>query len=103
MQCRYNACAITMFTNIDTEEVLEALLVSYETSLVKCSKSLPTKQIMRSQRLLMKCSMLIFGNTCYIQADGTAIGALPAVDRTTQILDFYEMAILIGLFGSQLR
>ena len=75
-----DADATAMFPSIDTEEGMAALLISYETKLVKHTKNLPIKQLIRASHLLMKHNMFRSGNTYYRQKDGTAIGAPPATD-----------------------
>ena len=92
-----------MLSNIDTEGGLAALLISYEIKLVKHTKNLPIKQLIRASHLLMKHNMFRFGNTYYRQKDGTAIGAPPATDWATQMFAFYEMTTLQDLFGKHLR
>ena len=90
----HTADATAMFPNIDTEEGLAVLLISYETKLVKHTKNLPTKQLIRSLHLLMKPNVFRFGITYYQQKDGTAIGAPLATYWATQIFAFYEMKTL---------
>ena len=79
-----------MFPNIDIEEELAALIISYETKLIKHAKNVPRKKLIRSLNLLMKNNVFRFGRTYYRQKDGTAIVALPATDWETQILHFMK-------------
>ena len=69
-----------MYPNIDTKEGLAALLISYETKLIKYAKNIPIKKLIISLHLLMKHNVFRFGTTYYRQKDGTAIGAPPATD-----------------------
>ena len=55
--------ATAMHLNIDTEEVLEAILISYETKLLKHAKNIPMKQLIRSLHLLMKHNVFGFETT----------------------------------------
>ena len=88
-----------MNPNIDTEEALASLLVSYETKLVKCAKNLPIEQLIRDLYLLMKNNVFLFGENYYRQKDGAAIGDSSAAYWATQMLVFYEMTTLKDLFG----
>ena len=79
-ECLHTADATAMFPNIDTEEGLAALLISYETKLIKHAKNIPMKQLIRALQLLMKQYEFCVGRNYYRQKDGTAIGAPPATD-----------------------
>ena len=63
-ECSYTTDAITMFLNIDTEEGLADLLISYETKLVKHTKNLPIKSnesfapVNETQCLPIRCNIL---------------------------------------------
>ena len=59
----YAADTTAMCPKIDTEEGLEALLISYETNLVKCTKNIPIKQLIIDLHLLMKHNVFLFGTT----------------------------------------
>ena len=51
----------------------------------------------------MKHNAFSFGTTYYRQKDGTAIGAPPETNWSTQTFSFYETIVLHDLFGKHLR
>ena len=95
--------AISMYPNIDTDERLAAFLISYETKIVKYTKNVTIKQLIRALHVLMKHNVFRFGTTYYRQKDGAAIGVPPATDWAIQMFAFYEMTVLQDLFGKHLR
>ena len=92
-----------MHPNIDAEEGLEALLISYETKLVTCTKILSIKQLIRALHLLMKHDVFRFGITYDQRKGGAAIRNRPLTCWTAQIHAFYEMIVLQDLFVNYLR
>ena len=55
--------ATAMHLNIKTEKMLEPLLISYETKLLKYAKNIPIKQLITSLHLLMKHDVFRFETT----------------------------------------
>ena len=64
-ECSCGASAKAMHPNTGTEEGIIVLLISCETNLVKHTKNLPTKKLMRTLHLLVQHSVFRFGKTCY--------------------------------------
>ena len=92
-----------MHQNIDREEELAALLVSYETKIAKHAKNLLMKQLIRALHLPMKHNAFCFGTSYYRKKDFTSIRDPPATDCATQMFEFYEMTTLQDIFGKHLR
>lgn len=79
----FTANAVAMHPNIDREEAIAAIIISFETNLVACDPNLPIKPLVRALHLLMRNNIFQFGSTCYRQKNGAAIGMPPASDLAT--------------------
>ena len=64
---------VAMYPNIDAEEGLAVLLISCEINLVKYTRNIQKKQLIKVLRVLMKHSVFRFGNTYCRHIDETAI------------------------------
>ena len=87
-----------MCPNIDTEEGITALLVSFDADLLTKENNLPIKKIFLALRLLIRNNVLRFGHTFHRHKKGTSIGGPPASDWATKMFECYEMAIIKGVF-----
>jgi hypothetical protein len=83
--------AVSMYTNIDTEHALEKIAVFLRTSPL-CRGCL-ANEIIKGLRILMRNNIFQFGDTYWIQEDGTAMGTPPAPDYATLYFGIYELEI----------
>ena len=51
----------------------------------------------------MKNNVFKFGDACYHQKDGTAIGSVPESDWATIMFNFYKISIIEPIFRENLR
>ena len=93
-----------MCPNIDTEEGVAATILSFEHSIFKHDiGNTPIPQLLRALRLMMKHNVFKFGDTCYRQMNGAAIGSVPESDWETTMFNFYEVATIEPTFRQNLR
>ena len=95
--------AVAMHPNINAEEGIAAMLISFDACLLTKDINLPVKQLLLSLRLLMQCSVFRFGNSYFRQKKGAAIRSPPASDWAMQMLSFCKMSITEFLFEDCLR
>ena len=100
----FAADTVAMCPNIDRDEAIAALIISFETNLVAYNKNLPIKLLVKALQLLKRNNVFRFGNTFYRQRNGAAIGMPPASDMVTEFFAFYEDIWKINLeYGSSER
>ena len=76
----FSTDAEAIYPNIDTKEVLTALLLLFETGILECDKTCSIQPLILALQLLMTNIAFQFGNTYYRQKKGTAISTPPASD-----------------------
>ena len=91
-----------MYTNIDTDHALEVSKIFFKTH----DLCLPIREradmILEALELLMHNNLFQFGDTYWLQKDGTAMGAPPAPAYATIYYSIHELD-LIARFGTFLK
>ena len=83
--------AVSMYTNIDTDHALEKIAVFLRTS--PLCRGCPANEIIKGLRIIMRNNVFKFGNTFWLQQDGTAMGTPPAPDYATLYFGIHELEI----------
>ena len=93
-----------MCPNIDTDEGITAILLSFELNTIEYDTSkTPVPQLIKALRLMITCNVFRFGDTYCRERNGTAIGSVPASDCATIMLAFYEIEIIGPTFKQNFR
>jgi hypothetical protein len=86
--------ATSMYTNIPTDDALDRISAYLETHRFGRFKHLPISPMIAALRLIMKNSYFTFGDTIWLQKDGTAMGAPPAPTYATLYYAIHEDTFL---------
>jgi hypothetical protein len=84
--------AVLMYTDIDTDHALEQIAVFLQT--FPLCRDCPANEIIKGLQIIMQNNVFKFGDTFWIQQDGTAMGTPPAPDYATLYFGIHELAIL---------
>jgi hypothetical protein len=90
--------AVSMYTNIDTDHALEQIAIFLRTS--PLCRDCPANEIIKGLQIIMRNNVFKFGDTFWIQQDGTAMGTPPAPDYATLYFGIHELAILPNFSAS---
>jgi hypothetical protein len=88
-----------MYTNIDTTHALQKIATFLQTS--PLCRNCPANKIIKGLKILMQNNVFQFGNTYWLQQDGTAMGTPPAPDYATLYFGIHELDIA-PLFANSL-
>jgi hypothetical protein len=83
--------AVSMYTNIDTDHALQKIAHFLRTS--PLCRDCPSGAIICGLEILMRNNLFKFGDTFWIQKEGTAMGTPPAPNYATLYFGIHEMDI----------
>ena len=89
----FTADAVSMYTNIDTDHTLSVIAQFLRTHPI-CQSIYNIDSINRGLEILMRNNLFKFGNTYWLQLEGTAMGTPPACMYTTLYFAIYELELL---------
>ena len=96
----FTSDAISMYTNIDTDQALREIARYLRRNPVLCS-DIPVEALLAALTLVMKNNVIQFGDTHWLQLQGAAMGTPPAPPYATLFYAIHEEAI-ISEFGPRL-
>lgn len=93
----FTADAVSMYTNIPTNQALNYIgqnLQRYRFGAGLENHLYPNAAVMDGLRLIMKNNIFTFGDMCFLQKNGTAMGTPPAPPYATLYMAIFERAFL---------
>ena len=94
--------AIAMYLNINNDEGIAACEKYFKLYAKECKQFFPSKLIIRLLRLIMTKNDVKFGNTFWLQEDGTAMGTPCACNYVTIAFAHYERTCILPRFKDNL-
>ena len=94
--------AVSMYTNIDTDHALQQLKVAFDRLKDKLSPDFPADLVLEALSIIMKNNVFQFGDTFWLQLNGTAMGTPPACTWATIYYGVHESVCLLANFGQNL-
>lgn len=98
----FTADAVSMYTNIDINhglEVFETWFIEFESEL---PPKFPTTLFLKLLKLVMTCNVFQFGDTYWLQLDGTAMGTSCACMYATMYTALHERKTLLPKYAGHL-
>jgi hypothetical protein len=89
----FTADAVSMYTNIDTDHALQVISAFLRTHPL-CQNIYNIESVNRGLAILMRNNLFKFGNTYWLQLEGTAMGTPPACMYATLYFAIYELELL---------
>jgi hypothetical protein len=89
----FTADAVSMYTNIDTTHALHVISQFLRTHPL-CQNIYNIDSVNRGLEILMRNNLFKFGNTYWLQLEGTAMGTPPACMYATLYFAIYEIELL---------
>jgi hypothetical protein len=89
----FTADAVSMYTNIDTDHALLVISQFLRTHPL-CQTIYDIESVNRGLEILMRNNIFKFGNTYWLQLEGTAMGTPPACMYATLYFAIYELELL---------
>ena len=98
----FTADAVSMYTNIDTSHGLEAMRTAFIQLADKIPTDFPDELILDALGIIMRNNVFQFGDTHWLQLNGTAMGTPPACTWATIYYGVHERSCLLANFSSNL-
>ena len=91
-----------MYTNIDTDHALKQLKTAFDRFKDKLPPDFPTDLVLEALGIIMKNNVFQFGDTIWLQLNGTAMGTPPACTWETIYYGVHESMCILANFGQNL-
>jgi hypothetical protein len=98
----FTADATAMYTNIDTEIGIQAFENIFNTYNDLIPKNFPRDLFLRALRTIMENNIFTFGDTFWLQTQGTAMDTPAAPLYSILIFGYHENTYILTNFGSNL-
>lgn len=101
--CRiWTADANSMYNNIDTEHAIEVISIWLLVLAPQIGDDFPVEAIIAAMKIIMRNNIFEWGNLCFLQLLGTAMGTSAAVMWATIYFGYHEQHTLIPKYGQYL-
>ena len=98
----FTSDAVAMYPNILTDEGINACKKYFDLYAKECKSYFPSALIIKLLKLIMTLNVFEFGNTYWVQKDGTAVGTPCACNYATIVFAYYERTSIIPHFKQNL-
>ena len=95
--------AVAMYTNIDTDHLIDVLEKFLELFKNELPDEYPTKLVIEAVSLVMRNNIFEFGDCKFKQLIGSAMGTPVAVQTATIYYAYHEITVLIPKYGRHLQ
>jgi len=99
---QFSADAVSMYTNIETQQALTSMHDFIQSSIHNIPESFPTSLFLQVLEIVMKNNIFSFGNTFWLQQIGTAMGMPTACSYASITYGQHENTQILPKFKSHL-
>jgi hypothetical protein len=98
----FSADAVSMYTNIDTQQALTSMKEFIEANLDRIPETFPTNLFLQILEIVMTNNIFSFGETFWLQLTGTAMGTPTACSYVTITFGQHENSKILPKFNQHL-